>query len=276
MDLGLESASVLVTGGSRGIGMALAIAFAREKANVAFCGRNRTALEAVADRIRSAGGRCLPVVADLTVPEDCERFVNEAAAAFGRVDVLINNASANVDGTPKAIELTSDAEIAARFNGKTMPAIRCSRAAVPHMRRSGGGRIVMIGGTAALSVMRGLDNPVPSGGSGMAAGLGNSALANFTKHLAEEVARQGISVNVVHPYATRTDRYPARITKRALELNMSEAEAEASLVATMPIGRLVEPDDIVPLVMFLASPLAGAITGQSVAVDGGALRQVSY
>ena len=117
---------------------------------------------------------------------------------------------------------------------------------------------------------------LPSAGSGLPQGLGNSALANFSKHLAEEVAGDGILVNIVHPHSTRTGRHPDRVARRAAAKGITAAEAEAEIAAQFPIGRIVEPEDIAPLVLLLASPLAAGITGQSIAVDGGALRGIAY
>jgi len=274
MDLKLRGAAVLVTGGSQGIGRAIAEGFAAEGARVAICARDRGRLEAAAAQIRAQGAECLAIAADLLDPEACRRVVDETAAAYGRLDVLVNNASTGVDRTPRSLEDASDAQLLERFMGKTMAAIRCSRAALPHLRRAGGGRIVSIGGTAARSVFRA--GELPASGSGLPQGLGNAALANFSKHLAEEVAGEHILVNIVHPHLTRTGRHPDRVQRRAEALGITPAEAEAAIAAQFPIGRIVEPADIVPLVLLLASPLAGAITGQSITIDGGALRGIAY
>jgi len=274
MDLKLRGAAVMVTGGSQGIGFAIARAFAAEGARVAICARDRGRLDAAAAKIRAQGAECLAISGDLLDPEACRRVIDDTAAAFGRLDVLVNNASTSVDRTPRSLEDASDNELMARFMGKTMAAIRCSRAALPHMRRAGGGRIVCIGGTAARSVFRA--GELPSGGSGLPQGLGNSALANFSKQLAEEVAGDGILVNTVHPHTTRTGRHPDRVARLAQARGITAAEAEAAIAAQFPIGRIVEPEDIAPLVLLLASPLAAAITGQSITVDGGALRGIAY
>jgi 3-oxoacyl-[acyl-carrier protein] reductase len=265
---------VLITGGSRGIGFALARAFAAEGARLAICARDATRLEAAAHSLRMAGASCLALRADLFDPADCARVVNETVAAYGRLDVLVNNASTNVDRVPRSLEEATDAQVTERFQGKTMAAIRCARAALPHLRAAGAGRIVNIGGMAARSVQRGAERP--SAGSGLAQGLGNASLAAFSKYLAEEVAADGIVVNIVHPSLTRTDRHAGRVAARAAARNVSVADIEAEFAAHVPIGRIVEPEDIAPLVLLLASPLAGAITGQAIAVDGGAGRAVQY
>ena len=274
MDLKLRGAAVMVTGGSQGIGLSIARAFAEEGARVAICARDRGRLDNAAAEIRARGGECLALSADLLDPEACRRVIDDTAAAYGRLDVLVNNASTSVDRTPRSLEDASDSQLLERFMGKTMAALRCSRAAIPHMRKIGGGRIVNIGGTAAKSVFRA--GELPSAGSGLPQGLGNSALANFSKHLSEEVAGDGILVNIVHPHSTRTGRHPSRVARRAETRGITVAEAEAEIAAQFPIGRVVEPEDIAPLVLLLASPLAAAITGQSITVDGGALRGIAY
>src|SRR6266850_682547 len=131
----------------RGLGREFAVAFADEGARVAICARDPAKLEETAAAARARGVECLALQADLLDPAACQRVVDETAARFGRLDVLVNNASSSVDATPKSIDVATDGQIMARINGKTLVAIRCSRAALPHMRKGGGGRIVCIGGT---------------------------------------------------------------------------------------------------------------------------------
>ncbi len=261
MDLALRGKAVLVTGGNRGIGRQIALAFAEEGAQVAICGRDAQTLAKTGAEIRALGVKAHTMVANLFQAADCKRVVEETAAEFGRLDILVNNASTNVGGT---LLTADDDRLMERVYGKTLGSMRCARAAIPHMRQVGGGRIINIGGMAAR-------NP-----GGLPAGLGNSALANFSKNLSDEVAADQILVNVVHPSFCKTDRYPARVAARAKERGISAAEAEASFAAEFPIGRIVEPADIAPLVLFLASRHASAITGQTIAVDGGAGRSIIY
>jgi 3-oxoacyl-[acyl-carrier protein] reductase len=274
MDLGLHGSVALVTGGSRGIGRDIALGLARENARVAICARSEESLDRTAKEIRELGGMCLVVAADLLDHADCQAAVDRTADYFGRFDTLVNNASASVDNIPRSIADATDDQLAARWIGKTMPAIRCARAALPHMKRAGGGSIINVGGTSARSVFRG--DELPMTGSGLSQGLGNAALCNFSKYLAEEVAADNISVNVVHPHLTRTERHAQRVEARARQRGLSIGDAEASLASDIPLGRLLEPSDITPIVLFLASPLARAITGQAIAVDGGALRMIGY
>ena len=263
IDLQLNGKAVLVTGGNRGIGKAIALGFAGEGANVAICGRDESALGAAKAEIEAKGVQAVAVVADLFDAEGCKSAVAAATDAFGRLDVLVNNASTNIGGR---LETLSDEQLMERVNGKTLASMRCCRAALPHLRASGSGRVICIGGSSARNV----------GVDGLPSGLGNAALANFVKQFSYEVAADGVTVNIVHPPFTKTDRYPARLEARAQKLGVSLEEAEASFTAGFPIGRIVEPGDIAPMVLFLASPQASAVTGQAVAVDGGATPYVAY
>jgi len=264
MDLGLKDRAVLVTGGNRGIGLAIALAFAGEGANVAVCGRDEAALDQARESIAGHGVRAAAVAADLFTREGCERAVSATVEAFGQLDVLVNNASTGASGELEAI---GDDVLMERLMGKTLGAMRCTRAALPHLRASGRGRIVCIAGTAAR---------VPGKGA-LPSGLSNAAVTNFAKQISNGVAPDGITVNVVHPSVTRTERtWRNRVADRARDRGISLEEAQASFVAGFPIGRMVEPGDIAALVLFLASAHAGAITGQAIAVDGGSTPSAVY
>ena len=153
-----------------------------------------------------------------------------------------------------------------RLQGKTLAYMRCCRAALPHLRKSGRGRVICIAGTAGRQ----------AGPTALPSALGNSSITAFVKQFSLTVASQGITANTVHPPFTKTDRYPKRLAARAKELGVSEADAEKSFIKQFPIGRLIEPKDIAPMVLFLASPHASAITGQSIAVDGGSIPGIYY
>jgi 3-oxoacyl-[acyl-carrier protein] reductase len=264
MDFGLTHRTVLVTGGNRGIGLAIALAFAEEGAHVAICGRDQIALESATTAITEYGVRAKSIASDLFTAEGCEQAVTATVDSLGALDVLVNNASTSVSGS---LEDQNDDRLMERVMGKTLASMRCARAALPHLRASGRGRIICIGGTSARAPGKGT---LPSG-------LSNSALANFAKQLSTDVAPDGITVNVVHPSTTKTERHRQnRFAARARERGISLEEAEASFAAGFPIGRMVEPADIAPLVLFLASEQASAITGQAIAVDGGATPSVVY
>ncbi|MDX2158316.1 MAG: SDR family oxidoreductase [Hyphomicrobiaceae bacterium] len=263
MNLDLKGKSVLVTGGNRGIGLAIALAFAEEGANVAICGRDKAALAEGEAKIAAKGVKARAVAVDLFTAAGCSDAVAAPVSAFGGLDVLVNNASTAVSGN---IETLDDDGLMERLNGKTLAYMRCCRAALPYLRKSGRGRVICIGGTALRH----------ASATALPSALGNSALTAFVKQFSTSVAAQGITANVVHPPFTKTDRYPARRAALARQLGVTEAEAEARYTADFPIGRIVEPSDIAPMVLFLASPHASAITGQSIAIDGGSTPGIYY
>lgn len=274
MDLGLAGTGALITGGSRGVGLEIALALAREGANVAICARDPGRLEEARHSISQLGVHSIAVVADLSVEAGCQKAVDEAVRAFSRLDIVVNNASTAADKVGRDLERSTDDAVMERVQGKALTAIRISRAAIPHLKSSGQGRIVCIGGLSARMVSRLGDTPTSA--SSLPSGLGNAMLANFVKHISDELAPYSITVNVVHPWVTRTDRYPRRLAERSVETGISTQDLEAEIREHIPLGRIIEPTDIAPLVVFLCSAQAGAITGQAVAVDGGAARNVLY
>lgn len=266
VDLRLRGRSALVTGGGRGIGRQIALRLAGEGVDVAVCGRREESLMAVTAEINALDVKSALSVVDLLRPDDCVRAVSEAVASFGHLDILVNNASTNIDEHPVDLADLSDEQLLERVMIKGVGAARCSRAALPYLRASSNGRVIVIGGTSA--------RVVPGPGGGFAGGLGNAFVGYFSKRLSAEVAGDAITVNVVHPGATMTDRYRARL--QALAARLGIEEAEAAKASEIPIRRMVEAIDIASLVTFLASPQASAITGQVIAVDGGATPTVPY
>ena len=275
MELGLRGKTVLITGGNRNLGLEIARWFAREGSNIAICARDAAALEEARKELVGLGAEVLATTADLFEAADCRRVVDETVARFGGLDVLVNNASTDVSKHPTLLEDATDEQVLERVMGKALGAIRVSRAALPHLVRSGAGRIVFIGGDSARTTIRAFGDGAPS--SAQAAGLGNALLVNFAKRLSNQVAGDGIVVNVVHPSGgLKGDRYARRLAARAAANGVSIEEEEAAAVAGIPIKRAIGGADIAPLVVFLASEQVGAITGQSIAVDGGRNAAVVY
>lgn len=264
MELGLEGKVAIVTGGSKGIGRATALGLAQEGANVAICARGVEDLEMAAAEISELTGRTiLPVRADMTMLEDIQNLVATTVAELGGVDILVNNAVNSV--AAPFLEL-SDEDWLNHINVKIMGYVRCSREVIPHMQARGGGRIIHIGGMAAREV-----NTLANSN-----GVTNSSVSNMAKNLSDAFASDGILVNCIHPGTTRTERQTRSLTARAEHANISVEEMERQAVADIPIGRMVESQDIADLIVFLASDRAGAITGQTIAVEGGAGRGMNF
>ena len=264
MKLSLEGKIAIVTGGSKGIGRATAWALAEEGVNVAICARGMKDLENTADEIRSkTGQKILAVQADTGKPDDIKKLVTTTVAEFGGVDFLINNA---VNSKAAAFMDLEDEDWLNHINVKVMGYVRCSREVIPHMQARGGGRIVHIGGMAARQA-----NTLANSN-----GVTNSSVSNLAKNLSDAFASDGILVNCIHPGTTRTERQTRSLNARAEHANISVAEMERQSIADIPIGRMVESQDIADLILFLVSDKAGAITGQTIAVEGGAGRGMNF
>ena len=264
MDLGLKGKVALITGGSKGIGQAVALALAQEGANVSICARGSEALETTAEEIRSAAGvEVQATQADVSRMEEIQRLVKTTAERFGRIDILVNNA---VDFAIGSLADLPDEAWVSHFNVKVFGYIRSVRAVLPYMQQQAWGRIINIAGIAARQV----------GMIAMTSGPTNAAIVNFTKAGSTQVAGDNITVNVVHPGGTRTQRHTMNTERKARDMSISLEEAERQTVAGIPIGRLIEPADVANMVVFLASNQASAITGQAIGVDGGGASGVFY
>jgi 3-oxoacyl-[acyl-carrier protein] reductase len=257
MDLGLTGKVGLVTGGSRGIGRAIARRLAAEGCAVAICGRSPDTLEAAVAELRQAGAVAHAVVADVTAPGEVERFVDEAAGALGGADLLV----ANVGGSAGGGLLDSTPEDWTRtFDLNLFHAVRAIRAAVPHFERRGGGSIVTI---ASVSGMK----PGPKAQYG-AAKAGEIFLAGA---LAWELAPKRIRVNTVSPGSIMFpgggwERFRAENPERFAEFERRE----------LPWGRLGTPEEVADVVTFVLSERASWVNGAHIAVDGAQGRPTAF
>lgn len=266
MDLELGGRTAIVTGGSRGIGKAVALALATEGMDVAIVARRRPDLEAAAaELVGQTGRRVVAVPADTGSDEQVRHMVGQAVAALGSLDVLVNCAAqpGGQAPPPKLAEI-DDAVFWPDFNVKVMGYLRCIRECVPHMVARGGGRIVNISGLAARST-----------GSTVGS-MRNVAVAAMTKNLADELGSQGISVIVVHPAVTRTEKTPDVVRAQAERLRISEEEVERRMGQGNALGRLIDARQVADVVAFLASPRAIAINGDAVVVGGGVRGSIHY
>ena len=244
MDLELTGRVAIVTGASRGIGKAIAQELAREGADVALCARSRDALETAAKDIAGTSGRrIVPIVADTTNAESVRRLVDTARAQLGRIDILVNNAATPGGVVRGPLAEADEKALLEDIDTKVVGYLRCAKAVAPHMQERGWGRIVNIGG---LSGRR----------SGNISGLRNAAIVHLTKTLADQLGRQGITVNLVHPGTTRTERTDEETERRA---------------KNNAIGRIVDAREIGLVVAFLASAKAAAVTGVAIDASGGSI-----
>ncbi len=217
MDLGLQGKHAIVTGGSRGIGKAIARELAREGVDVAIVARNKEALEATARELGAeTNRRILPLVADVTSKEQVDRMVAEAAQQLGGLHILVNSGS-SPGGSATAtgpIDTVVDEDLLQDFNVKYVGALRCCRAVIPFMKQQGWGRIINISGANARNA------------GNLSGGARNASLVHMTKTLAVQMGRHGITVNCIHPGTTRTERTPSLLAARATQLGVSPEEAE--------------------------------------------------
>ena len=251
MDLGLSGKVAIVTGSSRGLGLAAATALAREGAHVVLCARGEETLKKAAAAIQdtAASARVVSVVADLSGEAGARRVVDAAIAEFGRLDVLVNNI-----GTAKGADLesTTDADWQEAIDQTLFPAIRASRLAVPHMRRRGGGSIVMIASIWGRE----------SGGR-MTYNAVKAAEISLAKSLAQQLARDNIRVNSVAPGSIL---FPGGSWHRRQQED--PAGIADFVMRELPFGRFGRPEEVGAVVAFLVSSRASWISGASVPVDG--------
>jgi NAD(P)-dependent dehydrogenase (short-subunit alcohol dehydrogenase family) len=261
MDLGLGGKTALVTGGSRGIGKAIAGALLREGASVALCARNGEVLGRAVAELKAIGPPVLGRVADATDAQAVEAFVGEAIGAFGRVDILVNNAGTHLRGT---LEDTTAALLERQLREKALGYFLMIRAVMPAMKALGSGRIVNIVGQAAR-------HPHPDR---FPSGVTNAALLAITKSAADALARHNIRVNSVCPQYIETGLLAALIEKEMRERGVDRAAAAAGFTRANVLGRLGRPEEVADLVTFLVSDCARFVTGSSVSIDGGYHRYV--
>lgn len=262
MDLELMGRVAIVTGGGTGIGKEVARVLAQEGCNVVICARRIRPLEEAAVEIAGeTGARILPLVCDTNDMTSVARMVSEAVGRFGKIDILVNSAAAPAGVVRNDIEHAGDDALLADLNTKVVGYFRCAKAVVPEMRRNGFGRIVNIGGLTGRA-------------SKVLSGMRNLAVAHMTKTLSDQLGPAGITVNLVHPGVVETPHIHELYEREAAKQGKTAREIEQGYVDVTPIRRVLQPREIGWLIAFLASPKSGAITGESIGIDGGMSRGI--
>ena len=251
MDLELTGKVAIVTGSSKGLGFASARALAQEGCRVTICARGESRLTEAAAELRQSApqSQILAVSADLSTPLGVEQVVARTVETFGGLDILVNNVGV---ARGSDIVATTDAEWQEAFDQTLFPAVRASRLAVPHMRRRGGGSIVMIASIWGRE----------SGGR-MTYNAVKAAEISLAKAMAQQLAKDNIRVNSVAPGSIR---FPGGSWDRRVQ---DDPEGMAEFVRReLPFGRFGRPEEVGAVVAFLVSPKASWISGTSVPVDG--------
>jgi len=259
MDLALAGKRAIVTGGTGGLGIAIARQLALEGVRTAVCSRS---LDRAKDAIAALGvpgadGLLMPAQVELKDPDSVTALVEAVAAEFGGVDIVVNSGAEVSGNAPEDFAHVTDELILSSFEDKFIGILRVCRATVPLMRAQGFGRIINLAGSTAREA------------GSISAGARNSAVVNLTKALSRELGRDGITVNAIHPFTTKTGNLGPRLERMAARRDVTADEHLKALSARTSLGRLVTAEEIADFVAFLASPRSVALTGEVLALTGG-------
>ncbi len=262
MDLKLKDRVAVVCGASGGLGRAVAAALAREGAKCVIASSDTGRIENAAEEIRTdSGAEVLAVAADFGKKADIERLVKAAVERFGGIDVLFTNTGGP---PPGFFDEFDDKAWSAAFESQLMFIVRTLRLVIPEMKKRGGGRII---NSTSLSVKEPIDNLLLSN-------VFRSGVVALSKTLSRELAPHNILINCVAPGYTRTDRLADLFGVRARAAGKTPEEIEKEITSRIPLGRIPDPEEFAEVVAFLAGAGASAVTGTTLAVDGGVLRGI--
>ena len=253
MEFGLKGKVVAITGGSEGIGRAAAMRLGAEGAKLAICARRADVMEGAAEAIRKeTGAEVMTMVADASKPEDMPRFIEETVKRYGRIDAVVNNAGGTGQSPFDAVDdkaWQNDIDI------KVFAHIRTARAAIPHMKKQGGGRIINLNMVGAKQPFAGSFPTTISRAAGLA----------LTKALSKELAPFNILVNAVAVGKIKSMQQVRRAKREGLAVE----DHYAKTGKTVPIGRMGEAEEVANVIAFLASDASSYVTGCCINVDGG-------
>jgi NAD(P)-dependent dehydrogenase (short-subunit alcohol dehydrogenase family) len=256
----LEGKIAIVTGASRGIGRSIALRLGADGASVALCARTRELLEQTSRDIREQGSAAFVLAMDLRLPESGQQAVDATVEAFGRIDILINNAGATKRGN---FQTLTDEDWTDGFALKFFGSVRLMRAGWRYLKEHHGSAINIAGS--------GGRTPGPEFTIG---GSVNAALLSFTKALADIGLRDGVQVNAINPGPVRTARLEKRLERIAAEQNLDPAAALASFLRDEKVTKIAEPEDIAALVAFILSPQGRSMHGSLIDIDGGLTKTI--
>lgn len=262
MDLNIKDRVAIVTGGGSGIGKDVALFLAQEGCKVVICGRTMAILKATAKEIHAATGvEILPLYCDTSDTEKVRTMVEQAAAHFSSIDILVNNAAAPSGLVRNELEAAPPEELLSDLNTKTIGYFRCVQAVAPHMKKNGFGRVINIGGLTART-------------SKIISGMRNMAIIHMNKTLSDQLGPHGITSNIIHPGVVDTPHIQELYEREGIKQGTTPEQVKQAYIDNTPIRRTLKPVEIAWLVGFLASPKSGAITGESLGIDGGMTRGI--
>jgi 3-oxoacyl-[acyl-carrier protein] reductase len=256
MDLGLRGKNAAVTGSSQGIGHAIAMALATEGCNVALSARGKERLDKAVAAVAAKDVKAIGVVCDLSTSAGCKKFIDEAAAGLGGIDILVNNVGGMVPGTVDSI---SDEQWAQFLNTSLLSYVWATRYAIPHLKKAKGGRILNVSGFSGTQLLPGAITTT----------LANAGIIGFSKQMAAALAPDGITVNNICPGMTNTESWGPRAEAMAKVRNTTAEDVRKGFAAQTMLGRWAEPHEIGAVAAFLVSAPNSYMTGTTVEVCGG-------
>ena len=265
MDLLLAGKSAIVTGASKGIGLSVATALAREGAKVVMVARSAGELEHACANIQSAGGHAIALAADTTDQAAINDVVAKTVSEFGNVDILVNAAAQAADMTKTiAVADLRHKDLLHEIDTKVLGYLRCTQAVLPHMTRSGWGRIINVAGLGARSTGSAFNS------------IRNVSVSAMTKNLADELGDSGINITTVHPGMTVTERTEDLLERLAAASGETPSAVRKRFDNATSIGRMVTSAEVADVITFLCSPRSVAVTGDSIPVGGGQRGVIHY
>ncbi|HYM99702.1 MAG TPA: SDR family oxidoreductase [Aestuariivirgaceae bacterium] len=261
MDLGLKQKKALVTGGSQGLGLAIASALAAEGCDVAIGARGQERLDQAAAAIRKHGGKVATIVTDFSNENGCHSFVDKAIEALSGCDILINNVGGMIPGT---LESFTDQQWRDTIDRNLMSYVHTTKHAIPHLKKSKAGRVLNISGISGKQLFPGA----------WSTSLPNAAIIAFNKLCANDLAPAKILVNNLSPGMINTEGWGPRSEAMAKARGTTPDQIRATFAATAMLNRWGEPHEIGAIAAFLVSEQNSFMTGATIECDGGAAKYI--